>query len=128
MNNLPPELPIFVVEGHDVYVYESLARAEGDLEPQDVTAGVYTAYDALGRYMKIETDGKSTTLSLAEAEETGARDLEEPLRGYLKAMGEPRARDTQCDLPCLVEAAREHATEHLRGVLRFLTRLRRRKP
>lgn len=123
MKSLSPELPIFVVEGHDVGIYDSVDRAEAHLEPIDVAADVYTGYDALGRRLKIETDGKFTSITVAEAEATATRELEEALREYLNRMGELGATNPECDLPCLIEAAREHATDvRLRGVLRFFSR------
>jgi hypothetical protein len=121
-----PELPIFIVEGHDVGIYESLEVAESDLEPIDVKAGVYAGYDAGGRRLKIETDGKLTFITLAELEQSGAIELEEVLREYLDAMGESSARDPACDLPGLVQDGREHS-DNTRPQFRLFNGFRRRR-
>ncbi len=124
-----PSLPIFVVEGHDVGVYQSLDRAEGALEPIDVSAQIYTGYDALGRRLNIETDGKSTFIQLAEGQPSGATELEQVLREHLEALGDSSGKDPACDLPCLIRAVKERPSKTEAGPLsRFLGRLQRGEP
>ena len=97
--------PIFVVDEDDVIVYESL---EVDLEPLDVKAGGLVAYDAEGRFLRLEVNRGAVTVSVAEEKPTHARELESTLRKFLKASGEPLADDSTCDLECLVNACRKY--------------------
>lgn len=98
--------PIFVIEGDDVIVYESV---EVDLEPFDVQPGL-VAYDAEGRLLRLEINRGQVIVSVAEEKPTHATDLEFALRNFLKATGEPLADDAACDLKCLVNASRKFIT------------------
>lgn len=99
--------PIFVIEGDDVIVYESV---EVDLEAIDVEAGGLVAYDAEGRLLRLETNRGQVMVSVAEEKPTHATELEFALRNFLKATGEPLAGDPACDLKCLVNASRKFIT------------------
>ncbi len=99
--------PIFVIDGDDVIVYESI---EVDLEPLDVMGGGLVAYDAEGRLLRLETNRGEVTVSLAEEKPTHAVELEFTLRRFLKATGEPLADDPECDLKCLVNTCRKFIT------------------
>lgn len=97
-------LPIFIAEGWDLKLYESLRDAVLDLEPVDVEDGIYTGYDSQGRLLKIETRDSAVVLSAAEPSPTHQKQLEELLRGSLRLTGHlPEGVDT---LDGLVEAAR----------------------
>jgi hypothetical protein len=50
-----PIAPIFLVEGDDVIILDSLVDAQNFVEPQDVDVGV--AHDARGRRLQVTTDG-----------------------------------------------------------------------
>jgi hypothetical protein len=104
-----PMTPIFTVEGHDVGIFHSRVQAENQLEPIDVSNGIFVAYDALGRRLDVRTDGRRTSISLPEPPEDASQEFEDALRHFLATAGEPEARDTECDLPCLVALARKHA-------------------
>lgn len=105
MNQATP--PIFVIDGQDVIVFESVKEAKLSLEPIDVTNSVYVAYDAQGRLLRLETDDRRVNMFLAQDEPTHADELEAALREFLQAMNEPIANDTTCGLPSLVEACRK---------------------
>ena len=59
-------LIIVDVEAGDAMVFLSLDEAAGYMEPQDVDAGVYRAYDADGRLMNACTDGNKVWIEPAE--------------------------------------------------------------
>lgn len=125
-----PTPPIFVIEDRDVGVYESVQEVQLHLEPVFIAENV--AYDAQGRLLRLETDGRRVTVSLAEHEPTHASELEGAIREFLKWMKEPMADDPTCDLPCLVEACRKFiykplsAKEALMGAWKKLIHLFRR--
>ena len=97
-------LPIFIAEGWDLKLYDSIRDAELDLEPIDVESGIYAGYDAEGRLLKIETRDSAVVLSAAEASPAHQGQLEELLRGALRMTGHlPEGADS---LESLVEAAR----------------------
>jgi len=108
MKESRPQTPIFVLEGHDLGIYGSVQHAEDHLEPIDVREGIYDGWDAWGRRLGITSDGKDTLIALAEEEPTDFSRLETELRAHLKRLGEDKALDSRCDLPCLVELARRH--------------------
>ncbi len=110
MDKLTP--PFFVIEGRDIMVFTSLKDIQFQLEPIDVGKGVYVAYDAHGRLLRLETDGRHVSVFLVEEEPRHADELETSLREFLKSMNEPKAGDSTCDLPCLVEASRKFVVSH----------------
>ena len=97
--------PIVIIDGRDLDVLATVAEAQQDLEPIDIQRSQYVAYDAQGRLLRLETDGKHVKISLAEAEPTHAKELEVALREFLKAAHEPVAEDDTCNIACLIEAA-----------------------
>lgn len=100
MNNL--SFPIYLIEGDDVMIFSSIGDIQMQLEPI-LIGGDEIAYDAKGRLVKIETDGRHITVLPAEEEPMHAAELEDSLRNYLIAMKEPMAREMTCDLQCLVQ-------------------------
>ncbi|HEX2050195.1 MAG TPA: hypothetical protein VHJ34_06120 [Actinomycetota bacterium] len=102
-----PTPPIVLVDGDDVTVFAARADAEAQVEPPD--AGDETGYDALGRRLRFESEGRTVRISLAEREAASTAPLEACLRGFLRRLGEPAGDDGACGLPCLVEAASRHA-------------------
>ena len=93
-----PVTPIVVIEDIDVSIYASVEDAQIDIEPIDVKTGGLVAYDAEGRLLRLETNGFSVTISLAEDESRHAVELENALRNFLKALNEPIGDDPKCDL------------------------------
>jgi len=130
MEKSGPLPPIFLIEGQDVGIFASLRDAEIQLEPPDVLDESNKGYDALGRRLRIETDGYATRITVSEDEPSESEQLAEGLRAYLKHVGEERAGDPACDLTCLVELARGHANQPktIRGALRSLWRGRSNDP
>ncbi len=105
------EPPIIVAEDRAVALFDPAAEAESYLKPVDVTKGIYRGYDAMGRLLKIETDGSGARIpgTTGSAPEH-AGELEELLRGFLKRVSEP-ARPG-CDLlPGLVAACGRYKVE-----------------
>jgi hypothetical protein len=104
-----PEPPIFILEGHDVGIFDSLGQAQNQLEPVDVEAGIYQGFDAHGRRLGISTDGTAIFIEIVELEPTDFSSLENELRAHLLRLGERDAGEADCDLPCLVEISERHA-------------------
>jgi len=65
-NGLPA--PIFVTDAEevDVFVFRSVAEAEGFIELPDVVAGDVVAFDRLGRRLSVGRRGRRTVLSVSE--------------------------------------------------------------
>jgi hypothetical protein len=101
--------PIFIVEDEDILTFASVRDAQLDLEPIDVKLGDFVAYDSEGRLLRVQTNGRSVTISSAENEPTHPAQLETALRRFLKALNAPQAEDPMCDLSCLVNACRNLA-------------------
>jgi hypothetical protein len=93
--------PIVVIEGQDASVHDSVADAERQLEAVDVRSGGFTAYDADGRLLRLETAwatrpaffgllGANTEvvrIKAAEAEPRHQDDLRAALMASLAAAG-----------------------------------------
>lgn len=120
--------PLFIVEGQDLGIFSSVEDAQDHLEPPDIAGGAYVGYDGRGRRLEIETDGRHTSISLAEFQPSSAEELEARLRHFLTYAGEDRAKNTDCDLPCLIGIAEDHVYRPrsprriLRSLLRYLDR------
>ncbi|MGH2682092.1 MAG: hypothetical protein ACRDIX_02540 [Actinomycetota bacterium] len=106
---IPPRPPIFILEGHDLGIFDDVERAQLQLEPIDVKDGIYEGYDAQGRRLRIWTDGKGTFIELEEEQPSDVSRFESELRADLIRLGEDRAAEADCDLPCLVEISGRHA-------------------
>ncbi len=104
-----PEPPIFILEGHDAAIFESVEQAQSHLEPIDVKHGVNDAYDGQGRRLRISTDGRDIVIELAEEEPSDFSSLEAELRAHLVRRGEKVAAEAECHLPCLVDMSWRHA-------------------
>lgn len=121
-----PQPLIFVVEGDDVGIFESVEHAQNHLEPVDVKDGIYEGYDGLGRLLRITTDGRDTFIELAQDEPSDITALETTLRTYLVHVGEKRAAQAGCNLPCLVEISGRHAELDRRALARAARELKER--
>src|SRR5215510_8023151 len=82
-----PTPPIFIVDGLDVGVFESLDDAVLQLEAVDVENGEYSSYDAEGRSLRLMTHGDRVLAQLDEREPSHADELSAVLRDFLKAAG-----------------------------------------
>ena len=96
--------PVIIVEGDDILMFESADAAERYLEPVDVAAGTYSAYDAEGRKLEILTDGRIVQVLSSEQEPSHQRTLVETLHRSLSLIGD--SVDSEISLPNLVERAR----------------------
>lgn len=94
--------PIYLIEGDDIMIFSSIRDVQMQLEPVFIS-GEEPVYDAKGRLIKIETDGRHINLLPIEKEPLHAAELEASLRKYLIAMREPMAKEAVCDLQCLVQ-------------------------
>jgi len=77
--------PIFVWEPNDLLVFDSVDRAEAFTEPPDIDVG--TAYDAEGRLLVFETDGRRTFLREREPEPTHEQELRNAIAQASLAVG-----------------------------------------
>jgi hypothetical protein len=121
-----PQPPIFIVEGHDLGIYDDVEQAKTYPEPIDVKDGIYEGYDAHGRRLRIWTDGRHTFIELGEEEPSDFSSLETELRAHLIRLGEERAAEAGCDLPCLVELSGRHAELDRRSLARAVHELQER--
>jgi hypothetical protein len=106
----PPREPIFLIDGRDVGIFATIERAERHLEPEYLDQRE-EGFDALGRRLRISTDGTRVEIHLAESRPSNTRHFEDVLRHYLEWVGEDAGGKGECDLPCLVEIAQRHAIE-----------------
>jgi hypothetical protein len=77
--------PILSFDGYDVMVFETVEAAERFVEPPDVDDGV--TYDAEGRLLAFETDGRRTSLHERESEPTHERELRDAITRAMLAAG-----------------------------------------
>ena len=100
-----PKPPIFVVEGLDIGIYDSVKDAAQALEPWWVQQKEGSVYDAEGRLLTPEISGPRVVELIPEDPPAHAGELETALRAFLKEIGEAISDDPNCTLPCLVDAA-----------------------
>lgn len=119
MQDRGPTAPIFVFEDKDIGIYESVELAQNDLEPPEISDRIYIGFDAEGRLLTIETNGRDTFISLQEVEPSNPDLLLHKLRAFLQYVGDTRAEETS-ELSRLVEIAKDHAEQPrtLRGRFR----------
>jgi hypothetical protein len=108
--------PVFVIEGGDVSVYESLEDATNGLEGVDVADGIYTLFDSVGKRIRLRADGVRRgrfvvdigTVSVDAIEESseGPAELHRALREYARRLG--RTDLDSADLHRLVDAMSRH--------------------
>lgn len=84
---VPLREPVFAVEGADVIVFGTVAKAERYLEAQDVEDNGYEFYDANGTEYRLKTV-KDRVVVLDEPFGTKAQHLESILRYHLLATPE----------------------------------------
>lgn len=95
--------PILLVDGLDLMVFEAAQAAEAFVEPPDVADGA--AYDAEGRLLGFETDGRRTFLAERESEPMHGDELRSALLRSFEAAGIPCGG---LSLPELVSEAVDH--------------------
>src|SRR5918995_77353 len=78
--------PIFLWEPNDLLAFDSAERAEAFVEPPDVQAGV--VFDADGRLLAFETDGRRTFLRERESEPRHEQELRDALAQATLAVGQ----------------------------------------
>ena len=101
-------LPIFVVEGKDIMVLKSITDLRRHIEIVDIENNVYTTFDARGRSLKLDVEKGKIILVPCESTPMHAEQLETILSKYLRAIGDPEARD-ECNLGKLVRISLKHA-------------------
>lgn len=89
--------PFFVFDGLDLSIYDSLDSIEVDLEGVDVEAGIYEAFDAIGRVVRLKATGVKrgkfiidigeTHVDTVEPTPTGAERLFRLLFDHLREIG-----------------------------------------
>jgi len=104
--------PVFVVDGGDVSVHDSLEEATRSLEGVDVADGIYTLFDSVGKRIRLRAEGVRRgrfvvdigTVHVAAIEESsdGPAELRRALRQYARRLG--RTDLDSADLDRLVEA------------------------
>jgi hypothetical protein len=81
-------LPIIVLENGDLDLFASAEDVDAELEAIDVRDGLFVAYDATGRRLRLEVEGRLGVRVTQDP--AGVRDpqpLERALRHYLQACG-----------------------------------------
>lgn len=91
--------PVLVFEGCDLLIYGSFDELEQDLEGIDVEDGIYEAFDAIGRVVRLSAAGVERGRFCVSIGETHAHSIEAPpagasrlhglLQQHLEAVGRP---------------------------------------
>jgi hypothetical protein len=89
----------------DVSIYQSVRELTLHVEPVDVENGEYFAFDAEGRLMVLETDGRTVTVRAAEPETIHRDDLVKLLRQSLISVDFPERIVNRWNLTELVKVA-----------------------
>ncbi len=85
--------PIFIYEPDDLIIFETIADAQSYLEAPDIVGGIYKAFDAEGRLLRLNTTNekkmyrKKIIIDAAEASPTHICELEEILKSFLVDFG-----------------------------------------
>jgi hypothetical protein len=97
---MDPQAPLILADGGDVMAFASVEDLACYVESADVADGVYRAFDAAGRALRLATDGERVTVdALRGPVEAGS--LAEVLSGA-PGRGLPPGSPA-ADLPTLVE-------------------------
>lgn len=122
---LRPTVPLLFVDGNDVMAFESVEELASWLEPTDVIAGAFSAYDADGRLLKIsviESEGRSlrgpqhgegarVVVKLAEAAPQHADILREVLKRFLSSTGRGDSIEGEASIPSLIAALQSNSSQ-----------------
>jgi hypothetical protein len=101
-----PRYPIFLFDGSDLIIISSHKDLQVDPEPIDVP--IFEVFDSDVRRVKLEATRSRTTASIDVDESVPIEEFAGKLRAYLRAVNDPLADNTECDLPCLMKACRKH--------------------
>jgi hypothetical protein len=101
-----PKYPIFLFDGSDLIIISSHKDLQGDIEPVDVP--IFEVFDSDGRRVKLEATRWRTTASIDIDESVPIEEFAGKLRAYLRDADDPAGNNSECDLPCLMEACRKH--------------------
>jgi len=108
---LKVEPPIFLIEGRDLAVFESVGDAERHLEAPYLDNSSFDALDSRGRRLSVDAVGAKVVFSLDDTVPPDPDKLERAIRDYLSAIGDERATEAGCDLPCLIRLSARHTTK-----------------
>lgn len=113
------KFPLFVIEGLDVVLYNSIEALEIHLEGIDVAEGRYKSFDAEGRSLNLEAIGAKrgrfmvtvgrVHLASAEDRPSHQQELAAYLRDHLNAVGQ--AVDEELGLNQLVQMCKRRQIE-----------------
>jgi hypothetical protein len=92
--------PFVLVEGSDVSIHPSLDALTGHVEAQDVRDGVYVAFDAEGREVKLAADSDLSGVT-ADPEDPAGDRLRAILIKYLDDIGAEQIDITETDVATL---------------------------
>jgi hypothetical protein len=101
------EPPIFVVEGLDISVHDTVESAERSLEPWWVNEECGSVFDASGRLIQLKAGKHRVRIESWEEVPAHADELRSFLSDYLKLKGHPREQSANAELSDLV-ARLEH--------------------
>lgn len=96
-------LPIFVVEGLDVMVFDSKQAAEQFLEPWWIKKGLGSVYDSEGRLLKLIVEDSTVKISSSEEIPMHIGELKKILFDFLKITRNDQYLDPNYELSYLVK-------------------------
>ena len=95
--------PVIISESGDVDVFESVEDAEKYLEPVDVRAGRFVAFDSEGRSLLLYPTSPRISIALAEETPSHAEELSVLLKRFLGQVGVAHPSLESDSLPELIE-------------------------
>lgn len=97
--------PLFIHEGGDLMIFETIDDAVRYIEPVDVIEGVYVGYDSQGMLLKFKAQSQRYDQPIeivsAETEPTHQEELRDVLITYLRALGISEPSISQASLDAL---------------------------
>jgi hypothetical protein len=83
-------LPLIIDCSSDLYVADSVASTESEMEPIDVRNGEYNVYDADGRFLRpdvvLERRREKTVVKDSEPEDLRPEELRQKIIHYLRTL------------------------------------------
>lgn len=105
------KMPLIVVDGNDVSLFPSVVALTSKLEPPDVRAGAFAAYDSSGRMLELGTAPgrvERVVIASADGEPRHEPQMRDALVGGLVAgFGEDADALRMLSSPELIERAME---------------------
>ena len=109
------EIPVFLYEPNNLYIFDSLEGAKRFAEPIDIINNEYKAYDAKGRLLRLEVqnNGKKQMIVLEPLEEipTHQTELFNVLKQFLSSCGVDSEWLAQAPLQDLIAKGLEYKTK-----------------